>query len=233
MKREVKIGLLILVFAGLVALNLYLFNKGLNNYLIVTLTLAVIALISLILYIKNTRSDEAIYRSEFKNILKCYDAILISSANLPKLDGRNIIKVTNIEELVDAQMEIRKPIYYKAEEKYCSFVLLDQNEACFFVLKEKDDLVTPLDIVMEEYENGGVSKEFVKEEKKTEKKEDVIHETKKVENNKIEIDDNKSKEEKKVEKKRKEVSLDKTDFLDLDSILEYNNKLNKGDVETL
>lgn len=231
MKREVKIGLMFLVFGGLVALNFYLFKKGLNNYLIVTLTLAIVSLIALILYIKNTRSADAIYRSQFKNILKSYDAILISSANLPKLTDRNIIKVTSIEELVDAQMEIRKPIYYKLEEKYCSFVLLDQSEACFFVLKESEDLVTPLDLVLEAYENDGVSVPVVKQEEKVE---DVIHEVKNIENNIVENDDNKNEKiEKNVEMNSDEVLFDETSVLGIDSILDYSNKMNVNDIETL
>ena len=129
MKREVKIILIVLVLIGALGLTYYMFSKDLMTYAIVFGAISLVTLIFLIVFIRNTRSEESIYKSTLRKILKNYDAILVQSYNFPKLSGKNIIRVTNLEDLMDAQLELRKPIYYMIEgEDSCSFVLLDNTE---------------------------------------------------------------------------------------------------------
>ena len=49
-----------------------------------------------------------------------------------------------MEDLVYAQMVIKKPIYFYEEEKHCSFVLIDAKEICVYILKanNEDELQT-------------------------------------------------------------------------------------------
>lgn len=153
MKREIKITILTLCFlaSGAGAFYLYLYNM--TTYLILAATVTFIFAVALIIYIVNTRNEEAIYRTNLKKILSYYDAVLVQSYNFPNLKGKNIIKITNIEDLIDAQIEIRKPIYYMIEgEDSCSFVLLDNNEACVFILKQNEQVESPLELIMAEYE---------------------------------------------------------------------------------
>jgi hypothetical protein len=54
---------------------------------------------------------------------------------------------------MDAQLELRKPIYYMIEgEDSCSFVLLDNTEACIYILKKNDEVESPLELIIAEYE---------------------------------------------------------------------------------
>lgn len=153
MKREIKILVLSLCFLASCGGAFYLYLHNMNTYLIIAAAVALIFLVSLIMYIINTRNDEAIYKNNLKKILSYYDAVLVQSYNFPNLKGKNIIKITNIEDLIDAQIEIRKPIYYMIEgEDSCSFVLLDNNEACIFILKQNDQVESPLELIMAEYE---------------------------------------------------------------------------------
>lgn len=153
MKREVKISLILLVLVGALFLTLYMFKNNLTTYGIVFAAVTVVSIIFLIVYVRNTRSEETIYKSNLRKILKNYDAILVQSYNFPKLGGKNIIRITNFEDLIDAQQELRKPIYYMIEgEDSCSFVLLDNSEACIYILKQNDEVVSPLELIMAEYE---------------------------------------------------------------------------------
>lgn len=81
---------------------------------------------------------EKIYKRKVKKILKTYDCILVKSKNIPRLTDRNIIVTDSIENVVDAQMEIRKPIYYFDEIKSCSFILLEDKEAIVYIIKETE-----------------------------------------------------------------------------------------------
>ena len=129
MKREVKIILIVLVLIGALGLTYYMFSKDLMTYAIVFGAISLVTLIFLIVFIRNTRSEESIYKSTLRKILKNYDAILVQSYNFPKLSGKNIIRVTNLEDLMDAQLELRKPIYYMIEgEDSCDESLLADIE---------------------------------------------------------------------------------------------------------
>lgn len=150
MKKEVKIGGLVLGLIALIGISFVLYKNGLMNYLIITGTFTVICTIILVNTLITTRSDEAEYKSKLRQILRTYDSILVKSKNLPKLDNLNIIRVDTIEDLVDAQMEIRKPIYYQEQTESCAFVLLDNMTACFYTLKVNDAVLCPLEITINE-----------------------------------------------------------------------------------
>lgn len=150
MKKVLKILGLLLLIAGLGAASYYLYTQGYMNYLIVTGPVTLILVLILINFILNNRSEEALYKSKVRQILKTYDSVLVKSKNLPKLDAKNIIRVDTIEDLVDAQMEIRKPIYYQEQTESCAFVLLDNNEACIFIIKKNDQVMSPVEITLNE-----------------------------------------------------------------------------------
>ena len=142
--------------------TLFLTYNGLAMYAIFTVALVFISLYLLVMNLINSRDEDSIYESELKNILKTYDAVLINSENIPDLVGRNIIKVSSIEDLIDAQVEIRKPVHYKKEFDSCTFILLDDKEACIFSIKRNDSVILPIDNIIEENKNN--SKKISKEE---------------------------------------------------------------------
>ena len=150
MKKELKIGALIVAVIGLIIISALLYKNGYVNYLIVTGTLLVVTAIALFNLVVTNRSEESIYNSKLRQILKTYDSILVKSKNLPKLDEKNIIRVDSIEDLVDAQVEIRKPIYYQEQTESCAFILLDNKEACIYILKLNNDVLSPIEIVLNE-----------------------------------------------------------------------------------
>lgn len=140
----------------------FLSFNGLGIYSIFTTVLCLIMLVLFVINLINNRDEDSKYESELKNILKTYDAVLIESENLPNLEKRNIIKVSSIENLIDAQVEIRKPIYYKKEFDSCTFILLDDKEACIYSIKRNDSIIVPIDNIIEENELN--SKKISKEE---------------------------------------------------------------------
>ena len=75
------------------------------------------------------------YNKKIKKILKKYDAVLVKTKNIPRLYDKNIMLVSNIEDMINAQMEIRKPVYYFVNENSHSFFLLDGEEALVHIVK--------------------------------------------------------------------------------------------------
>lgn len=152
MERTIKTGGLIASVIVLGAISAYLYVNDYKTYLIITATLTVIMAIVTVNYIFTNRSEESRYKSKVNQILKTYDSVLVKSNNLPKLEEKNIIRVESIEDLVDAQMEIRKPIYYQQQTESCSFVLLDNTEACIHIIKLNNSVTCPLEITLNEIE---------------------------------------------------------------------------------
>ena len=152
MKRKKLIILVVLIITSII-IDLLLIHQQLFSYFIVVTAALFILTIYLITYILENKDEESIYKSKLKKALKNYDAILVESQRFPELKGKNIIRVTNMDDLIDAQIEIRKPIYYMIEnETSCSFVLLDTNEACVYILKQNEEIVSPLEQIIDEIE---------------------------------------------------------------------------------
>lgn len=119
------------------------FAAELYGFFVVLLTLFIILLISLGFYIKEKPDEYSIFQKEKKRILKAYSSAIIEVENLPNIAGKNIIKVKSMDDLVDAQLELREPIYYKNDIDSCFFLLLHYNEACIYILRLNPDVISP------------------------------------------------------------------------------------------
>lgn len=152
MNRKTNILILIMMIIIFFCIVIYLLNYKLYTYALIAITVLLIVSISLIIYIRNTKNEETIYESKIKQILRTYDAVLVKCSKFPNIKDKNIIMVEDIEDLIDAQLEIRKPIYYMKQTESCSFLLLDNNEVLVLILKIKEDVISPLEIILKDIE---------------------------------------------------------------------------------
>lgn len=106
-------------------------------------TFFVILVVVLGIYMKEEPDEFSAFVKERKRILRVYDSVIVEVEDIPNIAGKNIIKVKTIDDLVDAQLELREPIYYKNDNDSCFFLLLHYNEACIFILKMNDSVVSP------------------------------------------------------------------------------------------
>ena len=144
-------GLLLVIAGILLGLVSYvLLHESYFGYLVLILAIAVVLVIMGINLIHVGSSPEKMYEANVKDILVTFDSILIQNNEVPKIDSRNVIIVESIDDLVDAQLEIRKPICYFKQTESCAFVLLDDKEAYVYVEKLNDDVVSPLEIAIKD-----------------------------------------------------------------------------------
>ena len=146
MKSKMK-GLIIVGFAGILGFaGFYLRTTVYGKYSIFLFTAAAISFIVGVCSLLRKTNPDAVYERNIRDILNTFDSILVKSNTVPELTGRSIIEVLSIDDLVDAQLEIRKPICYLKQTESCSFVLLDDTEAYVFIDKKNEDVVSPVEI---------------------------------------------------------------------------------------
>ena len=146
MKSNMKGIVFILGALALICAAYYLYTINHSEYSIVSVTAGVIALVFGIKLLLGDRSPEKSYENKVRSIINTFDSILVKSNTVPKLVGRNIIFVEEMGDLVDAQLEIRKPICYYRQTESCSFVLLDDKEAYVYVEKLNPEVISPVEI---------------------------------------------------------------------------------------
>ena len=148
--KNIKGIIIIIAAIALAGVGVFLYKTSVARYSIIAFAAAVVLLIVGISSLLNNSSPSRIYENKVRNILNTYDSILVKSTTTPNLDDRNIINVLSIEDLIDAQMEIRKPICYLKQTESCSFVLLDDKEAYVYIEKVNEDTVSPIEIAIKE-----------------------------------------------------------------------------------
>ena len=85
------------------------------------------------------------YEKKAHKILKTYNSILVKCKNIPLLSDKNIVMVEDINSMVNAQIETKKPILYFQEENCISFILLDGKESYIYVLKVNDGIISKVE----------------------------------------------------------------------------------------
>ena len=150
MNREIKLSLLSITGIIFVVGTIFLLGSDYSSYAILTATVAVILVAYAVIYYNESKDNYSIYRNKLRRVINTYDSILVKSEKLPELDDHSIIRVASMEDLVYAQMVIKKPIYFYEEEKSCSFVLIDDKEICVYILKANTDDITATEIIIDE-----------------------------------------------------------------------------------
>ncbi|MCI8460012.1 MAG: DUF5305 domain-containing protein [Bacilli bacterium] len=146
MNRENVLITFVVAIVLEIVMILFLYFSDLGVYNLFVIVLLVITVVSLMIYYKSTQSADSRYESYLKKILKTFDSILVKVIEIPSFEGKRIIRVAGLEDLMDAQAEIRKPITFFEEDNGTSFILLDDNEAYIYVLKKKN-----VDLLIDEH----------------------------------------------------------------------------------
>ncbi len=159
MTKKSKTTILILalvIYAIIIAICLM---NGLTGPAIILGAFFAILAICLGIYIREEPDEFSVFLKNKRRILKTYNSIIVEVEDIPNIAGKNIIKVKSIEDLVDAQLELREPIYYKNDNDSCFFMLLHYNEACIYILKMNADVVSPTEQSIKYMKEEPVSKE--------------------------------------------------------------------------
>ena len=224
MLKNKKLMGLLLVCVLLIGLSFYLYSNDMTEYIILTGTFLCVCGVFIFDEAKRAFSSEiSLYGDKVDKLLKTYNPILISTTSFPNLKDKSILPIEKINDLFDAQAEVREPIYYiRTADSTAFFIINDDSILISFVkagndeteleadFKKAQQLAINLDnikdidhtiVVQDKDKSFSISPLHRKKKSAEEKKEEVKEE--KVEEKKEEV-----KEEKKPEKKKKSLKVD-------------------------
>ena len=141
-KKTITICSFIALVVLAIVIVITLLNK-LYGFSLILGALFIVLTVFLGIYLKETPDEFTTFIKTKRKILRTYNSIIVEVESIPNIAGKNIIKVKTIEDLVDAQLELREPIYYKNDNDSCFFILLHYNEACIYILKLNDSVISP------------------------------------------------------------------------------------------
>ena len=150
MKNKIIIGVLSVVFIISLVFSMYFMIINVIPLFMVSFILCVFFFIFCVTFISYSKNEKENFESNVNNILRLYNSILVKTNSFPDIQDKVIIKLDNIEDLIDAQLEIRKPIYYIKQVQTCSFILIDNDEALVYIMKRNDDDISALDIIIKD-----------------------------------------------------------------------------------
>lgn len=150
MKNKFKLIILVLLLVLLIGISIVLFCFKLFDYLIVLGAVAIVLIVSIILEIKKSNMDDnKKYIYLLNRMLKIYNPVLVETKNFPNVKNKSILKVENMNDLINAQYEIKKPVYYIKSDDSTAFYLLDNDVMLVYFIKMYDDVLTSLEIKLD------------------------------------------------------------------------------------
>lgn len=125
--------------------SIYLIQTKNMIYAVIFACLFIVTGLNLIRLMKIEYTPDKVYQKTINKIIRTYDSILVEIDTLPKLSDKKIIKAASFKDMVNAEYELRKPIYYMKDEHFCDFMLLNKKSAYVYTDKDSEDVISSLE----------------------------------------------------------------------------------------
>ncbi len=142
MQANVKKILLVLLLLACIAISVFMFID--EEYVIAAFCILFAVIMAILLYrvIKLNSTPESLFKGTISDILKTYDAILVEVENLPDISDKKLIQTISFKDMVNAEYEFRKPIYYIHNEYAYDFILFNKDDAYVYTVKVGNDKIS-------------------------------------------------------------------------------------------
>ena len=153
-KKMLIYGLLLL---NMIILSIFLIVLHLFEYLILTGVFFIVISILLVKEISDhMASDESRYEKQVNRIVKTYSPILVNTNTFPNLKDKSVLPIPQFDDLVNAQAEVRKPIYYVKGKDSTAFYLLNDEVFLIYYVKVHENEVSELEKEIDKIESSDV-----------------------------------------------------------------------------
>ena len=114
-------------------------NKKYIMYILIGVDVLILLFILSVIF--KMKPKERKYEKKLKKIFKTYDQAIVILNKKPDLSIHEVIEIFSFEEMLDARENFNKPILSYREtngEEKCYFIIINENQAYFYILKPED-----------------------------------------------------------------------------------------------
>ena len=104
-------------------------------------------------YISSKKTEIEDFEIKINNITKLYKSVLVKTNYYPNLVDKRIVKLNDFNELIDYQLESKRPIYYIRNKLSCSFILTEDDVSYIYIMKKNEDVISALEIIIKDIED--------------------------------------------------------------------------------
>ena len=138
--------LTIIIFILITLFDVYLFIYKKYDFLLITIIFTIMILVYLIKNILISKmDDQEKYKLEVNKLIKIYRNILVNVEELPNTN-KSLLKVNTLDDLLNAQYEIKKPIFYITRDDSTMFYVIDSDVILYYLMKQEQEELSVLEI---------------------------------------------------------------------------------------
>ena len=148
MKNNVfKSGLVSILFVITLIIFLIMDKK---EFALINIGLLIICLIAFFISVKNIKKPNGYFYDYIHNILEENENILVEIDKFPKFINKKIYRTSTINDLLNLERTIKKPIYYTYNNDSYDFILVDDKKIYINTIKKDDNIISCLDLYLKE-----------------------------------------------------------------------------------
>ena len=148
MKNNVyKSGLVSILFIITLILFLVL---GKIEFALITMAFAIFFLIIFFINLHNIHKPNGFFYDYVHNIIEKNSNILVEINKFPKFDNKKIYRTATIQDLLNLETSIKKPIYYTYNNDSYDFILIDNKKIYINTIKKDNNIISCLDLYLSE-----------------------------------------------------------------------------------
>ena len=121
---------------------------GKIEFALVSLILLIISIIILIRNILIINKPNGMFYEYIKNIIESNENVLVEINKFPDLKGKELYRTKTVQDLLNMETSVKKPIYYTYNNDSYDFILLDDKKVYINTIKKNSNIISCLDMYL-------------------------------------------------------------------------------------
>lgn len=121
---------------------------------LICLLLFVISLIILLKNIFAIKKPNGLFNEYVRTIIDNNESILVEIDKFPDLNNKKIYRTKTIDDLLNMETSVKKPIYYITNNDSYDFILLDNKKVYINTIRKNKNIISCLDLYLSDLNNN-------------------------------------------------------------------------------
>ena len=161
MNKKRSLGIILIFIIIVLMIIYYLYSKNETSFALLFIGLFLVLIGYLVYGVFSNKNEKEIFYNTVNRIVKNYSALLVESS-IPSFVGKDIIYVKNIDNLANAAIQLRKPIYFIKDKESCAFIVIDDVTTLVTILKVNNSSDNRVENIINEM--NGIYKDIIEDD---------------------------------------------------------------------